>query len=210
MRHVSLLLLGGLALVGAGCRQDMHNQPKAKPQSKSAFFVDGRTGRLPVEGTIARGQLNEDDHLYRGKIDGKFATTFPFAIDAATLRRGQERYEIFCTPCHGATGLGNGMVVQRGFKVAASHHIERLRNETNGYWFDVITNGFGVMPPAGPQIPVKDRWAIVAYVRALQLSRHAALTDIPEDQREAVTSGRKLPEAAAGDAKPAAAPEARH
>ena len=210
MRHVSLLLLGGLALVGAGCRQDMHNQPKAKPQSKSAFFVDGRTGRLPVEGTIARGQLNEDDHLYRGKIDGKFATTFPFAIDAATLRRGQERYEIFCTPCHGATGLGNGMVVQRGFKVAASHHIERLRNETNGYWFDVITNGFGVMPPAGPQIPVKDRWAIVAYVRALQLSRHAALTDIPEDQREAVTSGRKLPEAPAGDARPPAAPEARH
>ena len=209
MRHSSLLLLGGLALLGPGCRQDMHDQPKAKPQSKSAFFVDGRTGRLPVEGTIARGQLNEDDHLYRGRIDGKFATTFPFVIDAATLRRGQERYEIFCTPCHGATGLGNGMVVQRGFKVAASHHIERLRNETNGYWFDVITNGFGVMPPAGPQIPVKDRWAIVAYVRALQLSRHAALTDIPEDQREAVTSGRNLPEAHTGAAKPAA-PEARH
>ncbi len=207
MRHSSLLALAcGVTLLGAGCRQDMHDQPKAKPQSKSAFFADGRTGRLPIEGTIARGQLNENDHLYRGKIDGKFATTFPIPIDAATMRRGQERYEIFCTPCHGATGLGNGMVVQRGFKVAASHHTERLRNETNGYWFDVITNGFGVMPPAGPQIPVKDRWAIIVYIRALQLSRHAALTDIPEDQREAVTSGRKLPEAGA---KPGA-PEARH
>jgi len=201
-----LALACGVTLLGAGCRQDMHDQPKAKPQSKSAFFADGRTGRLPIEGTIARGQLNENDHLYRGKIDGKFATTFPIPIDAATMRRGQERYEIFCTPCHGATGLGNGMVVQRGFKVAASHHTERLRNETNGYWFDVITNGFGVMPPAGPQIPVKDRWAIIVYIRALQLSRHAALTDIPEDQREAVTSGRKLPEAGA---KPGA-PEARH
>jgi len=207
VRHSSLLALAcGVTLLGAGCRQDMHDQPKAKPQSKSAFFADGRTGRLPIEGTIARGQLNENDHLYRGKIDGKFATTFPIPIDAATMRRGQERYEIFCTPCHGATGLGNGMVVQRGFKVAASHHTERLRNETNGYWFDVITNGFGVMPPAGPQIPVKDRWAIIVYIRALQLSRHAALTDIPEDQREAVTSGRKLPEAGA---KPGA-PEARH
>jgi mono/diheme cytochrome c family protein len=186
----------------------MHDQPKAKPQSKSAFFVDGRTGRLPVEGTIARGHLNEDDHLYRGRIDGKFATTFPFPIDAALLQRGRERYDIFCGPCHGATGLGNGTVVQRGFKVAASHHIERLRNETNGYWFDVITNGFGVMPPAGPQIPVKDRWAIVAYVRALQLSRHAALTDIPEAQREAVASGQ-TGAAPQGEAKPAT-PEARH
>jgi mono/diheme cytochrome c family protein len=208
VRSSVLLLLGGLALLGAGCRQDMHDQPKAKPQSKSAFFVDGRTGRLPVEGTIARGHLNEDDHLYRGRIDGKFATTFPFPIDAALLQRGRERYDIFCGPCHGATGLGNGTVVQRGFKVAASHHIERLRNETNGYWFDVITNGFGVMPPAGPQIPVKDRWAIVAYVRALQLSRHAALTDIPEAQREAVASGQ-TGAAPQGEAKPAT-PEARH
>ena len=224
MKRSSLIVLAAaLALLGSGCRQDMHNQPKAKPQSKSAFFADGRTGRLPVEGTVARGQLNEDDHLYRGKIDGKFATTFPFPVDAAVMQRGRERYEIYCTPCHGATGLGNGMVVQRGFKVAASHHIERLRNETNGYWFDVITNGFGVMPAAGPQVPVKDRWAIIAYIRALQLSRHAALTDISEAEREAVTSGRKLPEAAgehaapasehaapAGEKKPVAPAEGRH
>ena len=210
MKRSSLLVLSCSAvLLSAACRQDMHNQPKAKPQSKSAFFADGRTGRLPVEGTVGRGQLREDDHLNRGKVDGKFATTFPFAIDAALLQRGRERYEIFCGPCHGATGLGNGTVVQRGFKVAASHHIDRLRNETNGYWVDVITNGFGVMPPAGPQIPVNDRWAIIAYVRALQLSRHAALTDIPEAERAAVLSGAAA--APAADHKAAAVPaEARH
>lgn len=210
MKRSSLLVLSCSAvLLSAACRQDMHNQPKAKPQSKSAFFADGRTGRLPVEGTVGRGQLREDDHLNRGKVDGKFATTFPFAIDAALLQRGRERYEIFCGPCHGATGLGNGTVVQRGFKVAASHHIDRLRNETNGYWFDVITNGFGVMPPAGPQIPVNDRWAIIAYVRALQLSRHAALTDIPGAERAAVLSGGAA--APAADHKAAAVPaEARH
>ncbi len=208
MTRRSLLVLSCIVvLLGSACRQDMHNQPKAKPQSKSAFFADGRTGRPPVEGTVAHGQLNEDDHLHRGKIDGKFATTFPFLIDEAVMQRGRERYEIFCTPCHGSTGLGNGMVVQRGFKVAASHHLERLRNETNGYWFDVITNGFGVMPPAGPQIPVKDRWAIVAYVRALQLSRHAAETDIPEAQRAGVPAGGTAPPA---DHKAAAPAEARH
>lgn len=211
MTRSSLLVLScGVVLLSAACRQDMHNQPKAKPQSKSAFFADGRTGRLPVEGTVGRGQLREDDHLNRGKVDGKFATTFPFAIDAAVLQRGRERYEIFCTPCHGATGLGNGMVVQRGFKVAASHHIDRLRNETNGYWFDVITNGFGVMPAAGPQVPVNDRWAIIAYVRALQLSRHAALTDVPEAERAAVLSGGTAAPAADHKAQAAAPAEARH
>ena len=201
MTRSSLLALASCAaLLGSACRQDMHDQPKAKPQSKSAFFVDGRTGRLPVDGTVARGELRDDDHLYRGKIGGVFATTFPFKIDEAVMRRGQERYEIFCTPCHGATGLGNGMVIQRGFKVpAASHHIERLREAPVGYWFDVITNGFGVMFGYAAQIPVNDRWAIIAYVRALQLSRNATLQDIPEAEREAVLSGR-----------PVAAPGALH
>jgi mono/diheme cytochrome c family protein len=203
-----LTLASGLALLGAGCRQDMHDQPKAKPQSKSAFFADGRTGRPPVEGTVARGDLREDDHLYRGKVGGVFVTTFPFKIDAAILERGRERYNIFCSPCHGQTGLGNGMVVQRGFKVAASHHLERLRNETNGYWFDVITNGFGVMPAYAPQIPVHDRWAIIAYVRALQLSRNATIEDVPEADRENVLSGRKL--APAEHAAPQKGAEVRH
>jgi len=200
VRRFSLLVLvSGAAILGAACRQDMHDQPKAKPQSKSAFFADGRTGRLPVEGTVARGELREDDHLYRGKVEGVFVTTFPFPIDAAVMQRGRERYGIYCTPCHGATGLGNGMVIQRGFKVpAASHHIERLRFAPVGYWFDVISNGFGVMFGYAAQIPVKDRWAIIAYVRALQLSRNATIEDIPEAAREAVLSGRKVPAGAGG------------
>lgn len=217
MKRSSLIVLAGCAvLAGSACRQDMHDQPKAKPQSKSTFFVDGRTGRPPVEGAVGRGQLREDDHLYRGKVDGKFVTTFPFPIDAAIMERGRERYNIFCSPCHGATGLGNGMVVQRGFKVAASHHLERLRNETNGYWFDVITNGFGVMPAYAPQIPVEDRWAIIAYVRALQLSRNATAEDIPAAQRESLVSGRKLPSAsepgasAPGHGAPSPSAEVRH
>ncbi len=195
MTRSSLLVLTSLlALAGVSCRQDMHDQPKAKPQSKSKFFADGRTGRLPVEGTVARGQLREDDHLYRGKVDGVFVTTFPFKIDAAVMERGRERYTIYCTPCHGATGLGNGMVIQRGFKVkAASHHIERLRFAPVGYWFDVITNGFGVMFGYAAQIPVNDRWAIIAYVRALQLSRNATAEDVPAAEREALLSGRTLP-----------------
>ena len=200
MRSPAILVLAGAVVLAAGaCRQDMHDQPKAKPQSKSGFFADGRTARLPVEGTVARGDLREDDHLYRGKVDGKFVTTFPFAIDAALVERGRERYNIFCSPCHGQTGLGNGMVVQRGHKIAASHHIERLRNETPGYWFDVITNGFGAMYGYAAQVPVHDRWAIIAYVRALQLSRHATLVDIPEAEREAVVSGRKLPAPSGGE-----------
>lgn len=205
MKRSSLLAVASCAvLLGAACRQDMHDQPRAKPQSKSAFFVDGRTGRLPVDGTVARGELREDDHLYRGKVNGAFATTFPFKIDAAVLERGRERYDIYCTPCHGATGLGNGMVVQRGFKVpAASHHIERLRLAPVGYWFDVITNGFGVMFGYATQIPVHDRWAIIAYVRALQLSRNATAEDVPAAQREALLSGRPLP---AGEGLHAAPP----
>lgn len=195
MKRSSLPVLASLlVLAGAACRQDMHDQPKAKPQSKSSFFVDGRTGRLPVEGTVARGELRADDHLYRGKVNGVFVTTFPFKIDAALMERGRERYTIYCTPCHGATGLGNGMVIQRGFKIpAANHHIERLRLAPVGYWFDVITNGFGVMFGYAAQIPVNDRWAIIAYVRALQFSRNATIEDIPAAEREALLSGRTLP-----------------
>lgn len=217
MKRSSLLALASLVtLAGGACRQDMHDQPKAKPQSKSAFFVDGRTGRLPVEGTVARGELRADDHLYRGKVDGVFATTFPFKIDAALMERGRERYAIYCTPCHGATGLGNGMVIQRGFKVpATSHHIERLRNAPVGYWFDVITNGFGVMFGYASQIPVNDRWAIIAYVRALQLSRNATAEDVPAAEREALLSGRKAPTEEGAHAAPQAesapkSPETKH
>ena len=217
-RSSMILVVSSMVLIGAACRQDMHDQPKAKPQSKSAFFADGRTGRLPVEGTVGRGQLREDDHLYRGKIDGVMAATFPFKIDAAVMERGRERFTIYCAPCHGATGLGNGMVIQRGFKVAAaSYHVERLRNAAPGYWFDVITNGFGAMYGYAAQIPVNDRWAIAAYVKALQLSRNATAEDVPEAQREAVLSGRKpAPAGEGGHASPEAGgpaekgAEARH
>jgi len=217
-RNSLLILFAGAALLGAGCRQDMHDQPKAKPQSKSGFFADGRTGRLPVEGTVARGQLREDDHLYRGKnADGSFVTAFPMAIDASVLERGRERYNIYCSPCHGRTGLGNGMVIQRGFKTAAaSHHLDRLREAPVGYWFDVMTNGYGAMLGYAAQVPVDDRWAIIAYVRALQLSRHATVEDIPEADREAVIAGKVVPAAGgSGPQAPAAAghnpaPEAGH
>jgi mono/diheme cytochrome c family protein len=203
--------VSGLVLVGGACRQDMHDQPKAKPQSKSGFFADGRTGRLPVAGTVARGQLREDDHLFSGKAEGVFVTTFPFKIDAGVLQRGRERYNIYCSPCHGQTGLGNGMVIQRGFKTpAASHHLERLRLAPVGYWFDVITNGFGIMFGHAAQVEVNDRWAIIAYVRALQLSRNATVEDIPQAQREAVVSGRKLPPAEEGGAHAPAAGEGGH
>jgi mono/diheme cytochrome c family protein len=216
-RFASIALAGMLAVTGGACRQDMHDQPKAKPQSKSTFFADGRTGRLPVEGTVAHGDLREDDHLYRGKVNGAFATTFPFAIDAEVMTRGRERYNIFCAPCHGQTGLGNGMVVQRGHKIAQSHHIDRLREQPPGYWFDVITNGFGAMYGYAAQIPVNDRWAIAAYVKALQLSRHATLEDVPADKRDAVLAGQavKAGTAAAAEhgaestAKPPS-PEGRH
>lgn len=208
MTRSSLLALSmGVVLLGAACRQDMHDQPKAKPQSKSKFFADGRTGRLPVEGTVAQGDLRADDHLYKGKVDGKFVTTFPFAITAAVLERGHDRYNIFCAPCHGQTGLGNGMVVQRGHKVAASYHVDRLRNETPGYFFDVITNGFGAMYGYAAQVPVNDRWAIAAYVRALQLSRNATIDDIPAADREAVLAGRPVGAAAGAGHGEAAAPE---
>lgn len=223
MKRSSLLALASCAvLLSAACRQDMHDQPKAKPQSKSDFFVDGRTGRLPVEGTVARGDLREDDHLYRGKVNGVFVTTFPFKIDAAIMQRGRERYNIYCAPCHAETGLGNGMVIQRGFKVpAANHHLERLRNAPVGYWFDVITNGFGVMFGYAAQVPVHDRWAIIAYVRALQLSRNATADDVPEAERAALLSGRTVPageglhvapppgEGAAAETAPKS-PEAKH
>jgi mono/diheme cytochrome c family protein len=183
----------GLALlllcVITGCRQDMHDQPKYESLEASTFFPDGRASRPPVPGTVARGQLREDTHLYEGKIAGKPAETFPFPIDLKTLQRGQQRYNIYCTPCHDRVGSGNGMVVRRGFRAPPSYHIERLRQAPPGYLYDVITNGFGAMQDYAAQIPVRDRWAIVAYVRALQLSQHATLNDVPETERQNLRGG---------------------
>jgi len=173
------LLVLFLPLLLVGCRQDMHDAPRYDPLEESVVWRNGMSAQQLVQGTVARGHLNDDVLLNEGKIDGQPSAVFPFAITKAELDRGQERYNVYCSPCHDRTGTGNGMVVQRGYRQAASFHIDRLRNIPHGYIFDVITNGFGVMPDYRGQIPPDDRWRIVAYIRALQLSRHATTADVP-------------------------------
>ncbi|HET7294299.1 MAG TPA: cytochrome c [Vicinamibacteria bacterium] len=180
MRPASVLLLG---LAAFGCRQDMHDQPRYKPLARSDFYDDRRASRAPVEGTVARGQLRDDEHLYTGKVGRELAATYPFAITAAALERGRDRYTIYCTPCHGRLGMGEGMVVQRGFKRPTSFHIDRLREAPPGYFFDVMTNGFGAMSDYSAQVSVEDRWAIAAYIRALQISQHVSVADLSEKAR---------------------------
>jgi len=167
-----------------GCQQKMADQPRYEPLSRSTFFGDERAARPLVEGTVARGQLRSDEHLYTGKQGGKLVDTFPFPVTLAVLTRGQQRFNIFCSPCHDRVGTGQGMIVRRGYRAPASFHMDRLRQAPVGYFFDVMTNGFGVMPDYAQQIQPEDRWAIVAYIRALQLSQHATLADVPEDQRQ--------------------------
>ena len=172
------------ALLGAvGCRQDMHDQPKYKPFRASAFFADGRGSRPLVDGTVARGHLNEDTLFYTGKVGNDFAAEVPFAVTADVVRRGQQRFDVFCSPCHDRTGAGGGMIVQRGYRHPPSFHTDRLRQQRVGYFVDVMTNGFGTMPNYAQQVPPADRWAIAAYIRALQLSQHASVTDVPEAER---------------------------
>jgi mono/diheme cytochrome c family protein len=179
----------------------MHDQPKYEPYERSEFFADGRAMRPQVAGTVARGQLREDARMFTGREGAQFVATIPLPVDEALVRRGQERYQIFCTPCHGLRGKGDGIVVQRGYRTPASFHEERLRAQPDGYFFDVISNGFGVMPDYAAQVAVKDRWAIVAYLRALQLSQNATLADVPPAERSRL-------EAAAAPAAPAASPAA--
>lgn len=193
-----LTALALTALAAVGCRQDMHDAPRYDPLEASEIFSNGSSARNLVAGTVARGQLNDDAFLHTGKgPDGQPVTTFPFAITRADLDRGQERFNAFCSACHGRTGVGNGMVVQRGFKVAQSIHIDRLRLAPVGYFYDVITNGFGVMPDYRAQITVEDRWRIIAYVRALQLSTQATSADVPADVLEQLRKGGDVPTAAA-------------
>lgn len=209
MRLKLALVIGVAVLVGA-CRQDMHDAARYDPLEASAFFADGQSARQPVPNTVARGQLREDEHLYRGRINGQLADSFPMPVTAAVMARGQERFNVFCAPCHGRTGNGNGMVAQRGFRAPPSYHEERLRNAPVGYFFDVMTNGFGQMQDYAAQVPVADRWAIAAYIRALQLSQHATVNDVPADRRADLD--RPESEPAAGEPAPGAlpvAPEAR-
>jgi mono/diheme cytochrome c family protein len=184
-QHTFLAALALTAVVSAGCRQDMHDAPRYDPLESAEIFANGSSARPLVAGTVARGQLNDDAFLHTGKgADGLPVSAFPFAITHDDLDRGQERFNVYCSPCHGRTGVGNGMVVQRGYRQAQSLHIDRLRLAPEGYFFDVITNGFGVMPDYRAQIPVDDRWRIIAYVRALQLSRQGATGDMPADMLE--------------------------
>ena len=176
----------------------MHDAPRYDPLEESAVFPKGSSAQTLLAGTVARGFLREDEHLYTGKVSGELATTFPFAITREDLDRGQQRFNIYCAPCHGRTGEGNGMVVQRGFKQPPSYHIDRLRQAPVGHFFDVMTNGFGAMLDYSAQVPVEDRWRIAAYVRALQLSHNATTGDVPADEMKKLTSGGAAP---AGEAK---------
>jgi hypothetical protein len=161
---------------------NMDDQPKYEAMEESRFFLDKSSMRMPLEGTVARGKLNEDLAYYEGKnADGTFVKTMPVQITLPMLKRGQKRYEIYCTPCHGGTGAGQGIIIKKGFLAPQSYHIDRLRNIEDGYIFDLISNGIRNMPSYGYQIPVADRWAIVAYVRALQRSQNAKILDIPND-----------------------------
>ena len=178
MRRISVAsvaLLGALAL--AGCRQDMHDQPKFFPQRGTDFFADGRSVRPQVENTVARGQLHQDSYFYTGLMNGKEGDTMPFPVTPQVLERGQERYNIYCTPCHSRVGNGEGLIVLRGYRPAGNFHTARLMSAPLGHFFYVMTNGYGAMPEYASQVPPQDRWAIVAYIKALQLSQHAQESD---------------------------------
>jgi mono/diheme cytochrome c family protein len=184
-----LLAVCGVALAGCNeelLRQDMANQPKYRPQAPSEFFADGRSGRPLIENTVARGSLANDE-----LVVPKDSNAFPVPINEALLERGEARYKIYCTPCHGLQGDGNGMIVMRGMKRPPSYNIDRLLQSPNGYYYDVITNGFGSMYSYSAQIPPKDRWAIIAYVRALQLSRNAKASELPESLRAKIAASGK-------------------
>jgi mono/diheme cytochrome c family protein len=169
-------------LVLAGCRQDMHNQPKTVPQRGSELFADGRSVRPQVEGTVGRDQLHTDSYFYTGLVNGKEGDGLPIALTPAVMQRGQERYNIYCTPCHSRVGNGAGEIVNRGYRPAGNFHTDRLRNAPLGHFFSVMTNGYGAMPDYSAQVTPEDRWAIAAYIRALQLSQNAKQDDVPAGQ----------------------------
>ncbi len=184
--------LGALARLGrlcvlfaaAACRQDMHDQPRIQALGENAFFVDGAGSRTPPANAVARGNLRADKALYTGRgADDALLTELPLPVNRKLLVRGRERFDIFCSPCHGKSGEGDGMVVRRGYKAPTSYHVDRLRQVPVGYLFDVMSNGFGVMPSYAAQVPVEDRWAIAAYVRTLQLSQHFEAAQLAGDER---------------------------
>lgn len=172
-----------LLLLVAGCDQAMSAEGRSRPLQESPFFADGRNSRVPPEGTVAQGDLRVDEALYRGREGGRFAAEFPFPIAAADLARGRERYEIFCSPCHDRTGSGRGIIVERGYRAPPPFHVDRLRAAPVGELYDVITRGRGAMPGYADQVPVRDRWRIVGYLRALQASRGVPVDALPPAER---------------------------
>jgi hypothetical protein len=174
-----------IASTGCELRQAMYDQEKYEPLERSTFFADGLSYREQIPETVARGQLRLDTHYYEGKIGGELSDELPMPVTQELLTRGQERYGIYCTPCHDPTGQGNGIIVKRGLKQPPSLHQQRLRDMPVAYFYDVITNGYGVMYSYASRVPVADRWAIAAYIRTLQLSQNIEFDQLPEeDQRQ--------------------------
>ena len=189
MRPANLVIClsaGAVLAIASGCRQDMHNQPKLQPMEHSTFFADGRASRPLVRGTVARGHLRDDRAYTTGRGKSGYAKEFPMPVTAELLQRGRKRYDIYCTPCHDRTGEGNGMIVQRGFPQPPNLHEQRLREAAPGYLVHAIAFGQGRMPAYNIQVNPDDRWAIAAYIEALQLSQHANLTDAPETEQRAL------------------------
>ena len=192
-----------VSLLSPGCRQKMADQPSYRPLQESSFWPDGRSARLPVPGTVARGSLREDEAWFTGKRGTEFVNLVPRPVTREMLERGRERYDIFCAPCHDRLGNGQGMVVRRGFPPPPSLHIDRLREARPGYLYDVITRGFGRMVEMAPQIPVEDRWAITAYLKVLQFSQHAPLSAVPAADRDLLDKGPATPAGAPKEDMPA-------
>jgi len=181
------------ALCALGCRQKMSYQPRYDPLEPSDFFADHMAARPRIAGTVSRDELVTNTYMQTGKINGADGDGFPIPVTQQVLDRGEERFNIYCSPCHGRTGLGDGMVVRRGYRRPPSLHDDRLRNAAVGHFFDVMTNGFGAMPDYAAQVRPEDRWAIAAYVRALQLSEHATMEDVPAANRSALDQSTTVP-----------------
>lgn len=176
---LGLLLVSGCDRNGSFAPVDMWNRSRYKPYEETTFFPDGSTSRPLPANTVARGQLRIDEAKYYGTLNGNYVDTFPFPMTAEELQRGQQRYQIYCQPCHGETGYGDGMIVKRGFSPPPSYHLDRLRKAPTGHFYDVITNGYGAMYSYANRVPTNDRWRIAAYIRVLQRSQNPNAGEVP-------------------------------